>query len=102
MVGVGAGEIGAAAVEVYSDITAGASAVKAAKADPLPPGWNQNWKQLPGTRDNAGFHWFDENGGEWRVHKVDKYHPTTHWDYNPWTAWNSPWQNVPLAPPGPR
>ena len=100
MVGVGGGEIGAAAVEVYGDITAAASAVKAAKTDPLPPGWNQNWKQLPGTRDDAGFHWFDEKGGEWRLHNVDKYHPTTHWDYNPWTAWNSPWQNIPLTPPG--
>ena len=79
MVGVGGEEIGAAAVEVYGDITAAASVVKAAKTDPLPPGWNQNWKQLPGTRDDAGFHWFDEKGGEWRLHKVDKYHPTAHW-----------------------
>jgi len=34
-------------------------------------------------------------GGEWRWHGPDKWHPDGHWDYNPWTNWNSPWQNVP-------
>jgi hypothetical protein len=54
-----------------------------------------------GTR--GGFNWFDEAGGEWRWHEQDSWHPVGHWDYNPWTEWNSEWQNieVPAPPPPP-
>jgi RHS repeat-associated protein len=27
--------------------------------------------------------WYDEDEGEWRAHKPDKYHPEGHWDYKP-------------------
>jgi hypothetical protein len=39
---------------------------------------------------------WDSTGGEWRYFSGDQYH-IPHWDYNPWTKWNSPWQNVPLG-----
>lgn len=76
--------------------------------EPLPPGWNENWRRGYGTRqDSETERWFDENGGEWRWHAPDKWHPEGHWDYNPWTEWNSPWQNLdefgnpmPKSPPG--
>jgi hypothetical protein len=52
-----------------------------------------------GERANAeDMRWIDEVGGEWRYHGVDQYHEIHHWDYNAWTEWNSPWQNVPLYP----
>ena len=40
---------------------------------------------------------YDENGGEWRVHKPDKYHPKMHWDYKPPITYGNPypsWQDV--------
>jgi len=75
---------------------------------PRPPGWNRSWQWRYGerTNPNAGRRWFDPNGGEWRWHAADRYHPEGHWDYNPWNQWNSPWQNVqsggtsPVATPG--
>lgn len=33
--------------------------------------------------------WWDPDGGKWRWHAPDPYHPDAHWDYNPWTSWNS-------------
>jgi RHS repeat-associated protein len=40
---------------------------------------------------------YDKNGGEWRVHKTDKYHQDWHWDYkapsNNGTK-NTPWKDV--------
>jgi RHS repeat-associated protein len=68
-------------------------------APPLPPGYNGNWTQMYGVR--GGFNWFDEAGGEWRWHAADAYHPDGHWDYNPWTDWNSAWQNIPAGGPAP-
>jgi hypothetical protein len=38
---------------------------------------------------------YDEEGGEWRPHPPDKYHPELHWDYKPPGA-NSPWRDVPI------
>jgi RHS repeat-associated protein len=68
-------------------------------SQPMPPGWNSNWTQMNGTR--GGYNWFDENGGEWRWHAPDSWHSLGHWDYNPWTDWNAPWQNVPANGPPP-
>jgi hypothetical protein len=68
---------------------------------PIPPNWNDNWEWRPGSRDPTSFRWFDPDGGEWRWHGPDKYHPDAHWDYNPWDKWNSPWRNVPAEPPTP-
>jgi RHS repeat-associated protein len=63
--------------------------------EPLPPGWNSNWLEMGATRAKQGLSWFDESGGEWRYHDIQlPHHPTPHWDYNPWTAPNSPWQNI--------
>jgi RHS repeat-associated protein len=61
--------------------------------EPTPPGFDQNtWTKMPGTR-GTGDHWWDSNGGEWRWHPPDQWHEG-HWDYNPWTEWNSPWENI--------
>jgi hypothetical protein len=72
--------------------------------NPLPPGWNPNWmwRYPEGTSVRTSPRWFDTNGGEWRWHGPDKWHPDGHWDHNPWTNWNSPWRNVavPPNPPG--
>jgi RHS repeat-associated protein len=66
---------------------------------PKPPGWNPNWRWGPATGEaDAGWRWFDPQGGEWRWHAPDRWHPHGHWDYNPWTDWNSPWRNVPVPP----
>ena len=69
-----------------------------------PPGWDENWEwRYPeGGARNTSPRWFDETGGEWRWHAPDQWHPEGHWDYNPWTDWNSPWTNVPQNPPGPQ
>lgn len=69
-----------------------------AAANQPPPGWNENWEKMPGTREGSGMHDWDPEGGEWRWHEQDKYHPESHWDYNQWDKWNSPWQNVPAEP----
>jgi hypothetical protein len=62
---------------------------------PKPPGWNNDWKwRYPEGESTAKPRWFDPEGGEWRWHSPDKWHPTGHWDYNPWNTWNSPWQNI--------
>ena len=60
--------------------------------DPKPPGWNDQWEKKPNTDGND--RWHDPDGGEWRRHEQDKWHPNSHWDYNPWDKWNSPWRNV--------
>ncbi|MBN1917558.1 MAG: RHS repeat-associated core domain-containing protein [Verrucomicrobia bacterium] len=68
-----------------------------------PPGWNPQWRYGISSRSNSatnpsqacGRSWWDQKGGEWRWHPADRWHPEGHWDYNPWTEWNSPWQNVP-------
>ena len=64
---------------------------------PNPPGWTSGWQwRYPEcTNPRAAPRWFDPEGGEWRWHAPDKWHPKGHWDYNPWEQWNSPWQNVP-------
>jgi len=70
---------------------------------PRPPGWNNDWTWGPPSGDSTvGWRWWDPNGGEWRWHPPDRYHAHGHWDYNPWTEWNSRWRNVPApadAPP---
>ena len=63
-------------------------------AETFPPGWNENWTQMYGTR--GGYNWFDEEGGEWHLHTPDSWHNEMHWDYNPWSHPYSPWHNVTL------
>jgi RHS repeat-associated protein len=61
-----------------------------------PPGWDPNtwtWGSASGEAE-AAWRWWDPNGGEWRWHAPDTYHNIGHWDYNPWTTWNSGWQNI--------
>lgn len=70
--------------------------------EPLPPGWNEDWELEWGSRDKSkARHWWDENGGEWRWHGPDEYHPQGHWDYNPWRTWSDEWTNVPHVPGAP-
>lgn len=38
---------------------------------------------------------YDSEGGEWRPHKPDKYHPEGHWDYKP-PGKDRPWQHKPV------
>ena len=65
-----------------------------------PPGWNDSWQFEPPSGETCGsWRWWDTDGGEWRFHEPDQWHLEPHWDYNPWDAWNSPWQNVPVSPP---
>ncbi|MCB0390719.1 MAG: hypothetical protein KDD58_05500, partial [Bdellovibrionales bacterium] len=45
----------------------------------------------PRARGEKSF--FDENGGEWRPAKPDKYHDKGHWDYKA-PGNNTPWQNI--------
>jgi len=48
----------------------------------------------PASRpSDDGWSLYDPKGGEWRWMPRDKYHEP-HWDYNPWTSWNSAWINV--------
>jgi RHS repeat-associated protein len=64
---------------------------------PKPPNWNDKWEyRYPESLSSkdASPRWFDPEGGEWRYHYPDNYHDTPHWDYNPWTSWNSSWQNL--------
>jgi len=62
---------------------------------PKPPGWNDKWKWGPPSGEKEGdWRWFDPEGGEWRRHEKDKWHPDPHWDFNPWDNWNSPWRNL--------
>jgi hypothetical protein len=74
---------------------------KAARESPKPPGFDPNtyqWREA--SRSIPENHWWDPSGGEWRHHPADKWHDP-HWDYNPWTEWNSPWQHIyPEEPPG--
>lgn len=76
--------------------TAWGAGSKAYKKDIKPPGWNNNWdwRYPEANKPHAKPRWFDPNGGEWRWHAPDKWHPEGHWDYNPWDAWNSGWQNI--------
>jgi hypothetical protein len=49
-------------------------------------------RQRPRARGEKSL--YDREGGEWRPHKPDKYHPQGHWDYKPPSPWNAPWENV--------
>jgi hypothetical protein len=89
------GLVGAVGLGKLADGLMGLAGGDAAATAPKPPGFDpETWTQMPGTREGAGLHWWDPNGGEWRWHAPDSWHPTGHWDYNPWDAWNSPWQNT--------
>lgn len=64
---------------------------------PKPPEWNDQWQWRYPEGEGLGAsypRWYDLEGGEWRWHAPDKYHSIGHWDYNPWTSWNSAWQNI--------
>ncbi len=38
---------------------------------------------------------WDDKGGEWRLHKPDKYHKEPHWDYKP--SPTKPWERIPIS-----
>lgn len=61
---------------------------------PTPPGYDaETWQLREASRNILEEHYWDPAGGEWRYHAADKWHGP-HWDYNPWTDWNSPWQHI--------
>ena len=67
---------------------------------PLPPDKTEDEvqegepsKNKPRSRGERSF--YDNEGGEWRPHKPDKYHPDGHWNYKP-PGQNAPWQEVPV------
>ena len=63
---------------------------------PAPPGWTPDWQ----TREAEGTSmkypeqksYMDPEGGEWK-YDPGSANKSPHWDYNPWTDWNSPWEN---------
>ncbi len=62
---------------------------------PTPPGRSADWTWAPGSSESrTGWRWWDPQGGEWRWHPSDSWHPNGHWDYNPWRTWNDRWRNV--------
>lgn len=67
---------------------------KAAQRSEKPPGFDpQTYQWREASRSIPEKHWWDPAGGEWRYHGADKWHEP-HWDYNPWSQWNSPWQHI--------
>jgi hypothetical protein len=55
---------------------------------PRPPGWNEDWEHMFGSRGDEE-RWFDPEGGEWRWYESDSFHDEGHWDYFPNDEWNS-------------
>jgi hypothetical protein len=49
----------------------------------------------PSEQSAGGQSLWDEHGGEWRYFPGDKWH-NPHWDYNPHSNPNSPWDNIPI------
>lgn len=49
----------------------------------------------PSEQGKGGQSLWDEHGGEWRYFPGDKWH-NPHWDYNPHSNPNSPWDNIPI------
>lgn len=60
-----------------------------------PPGYDpETWTKGPASRpSDPGENFYDPEGGEWRWHAPDKYHPEAHWDYKA-PGKNTPWINV--------
>jgi hypothetical protein len=49
----------------------------------------------PSERNVGGQSLWDEHGGEWRYFPGDTWH-NPHWDYNPHSNPNAPWDNIPI------
>jgi RHS repeat-associated protein len=60
-----------------------------------PPGYDpETWTKGPATRpSDPGENFYDPEGGEWRWHAPDKYHPEGHWDYKS-PGKSAPWENI--------
>ena len=60
-----------------------------------PPGYDpETWTKGPASRpSDPGENFYDPEGGEWRWHAPDKYHPEGHWDYKG-TGKYAPWENI--------
>ena len=53
---------------------------------PAPPGdgpFTEGEPSRQGPRERGEKSLYDKDGGEWRPHLPDKYHPRGHWDYKP-------------------
>ena len=67
---------------------------------PVPPGEGSFKVGEPSRAKPAGRgekSLYDKDGGEWRPHLPDNYHPNPHWDYKA-PGNNNPWQDVPMGP----
>jgi hypothetical protein len=92
---------GSAARSVFRRLTGSGSAKEAESPRSTgtdeaqaPPGYDaETWQLREASRNLAEEHWWDPQGGEWRFHGADKWHEP-HWDFNPWTDWNSPWEHI--------
>ncbi len=60
-----------------------------------PPGYDsETWTKGPASRpSDPGENFYDPEGGEWRWHAPDKYHPEGHWDYKG-PGSSAPWENI--------
>jgi RHS repeat-associated protein len=60
-----------------------------------PPGYDpETWTKGPASRpSDPGENFYDPEGGEWRWHAPDKYHPEGHWDYKGHGK-SAPWENI--------
>ena len=61
----------------------------------IPPGYNPDtWTKAPASRpSDSGENIYDPEGGEWRWHAPDKYHPKGHWDHKGPGKF-APWENI--------
>lgn len=83
-----------AAEKEAADAKAWSELPTAARRSEKPPGFDpETWQWRSASRNKVGMDWWDPEGGEWRYHPADKYH-APHWDYNPWTQWNTRWQHL--------
>jgi RHS repeat-associated protein len=65
---------------------------------PAPPGSGPFTPGEPSRkkpRDRGEKSFYDKDGGEWRPHKPDPYHPNGHWDYKA-PGPSSPWVDIPF------
>jgi len=83
---------------VGGDVSGEVAADEAAAVAVTPPGYDAgSWDIGAASRDIGENHYWDPEGGEWRLHSPDPWHDEAHWDYNPWEDWNSPWQHIDAA-----
>jgi RHS repeat-associated protein len=104
--GCGAGVVGFGVGKAFSAAASAASrglsraakaraATAAARAN-KPPKWDTDWEfrrpESIGKADTES--WFDPHGGEYHWDNTHGPELPEHWDFNPWTEWNSGWTRI--------